>query len=320
MKKIYILFALALAVGTTAEAQRVSINKGLPNGYEVNRDFNREVTDTLSGTIAAGCDAAPTVYGTTGGGFVLGGNEYGDLEKAMFVETETSGLVYSGLAFVAEKLGGATEGFSAKLYDGTLAAGPGSVMATSMAVNYADLDTVGNFTTFAFGTPQPYDGSLYLSFEISQGDAMYGIVSTSGTDCGNGALWEMWDDNSWHNLASSWGEPGEELDIAMYAFLEVEVSTVGLDDTHLIERGSQKIFPNPANESAQLVFSLLEASDITVRVYSTDGVLVDTYQAGKQNVGLNSLTINTQDLSQGHYIYTIETDAGVRNGKFAVIK
>lgn len=322
MKKIYILFALAFAVGTTAEAQRVAIDTGLPAGYEIARDFNREVTDTLSGPITAACDATPTLF-TSADGFVLGGNEYGDLEKAVFIQTETSGLVYSGLAYVAAKLGGSNENFSAKLYNGTLAAGPTTAFATSSPVNYADIDTVGNYTTFAFDTPQEYDGSLYLSFEVSQGDAIYGIVSTTGKDCGNGALWELWDDNTWGNVATGWQnqETGQLLDIAMYAFLEVETgSTVGLDDTNLIERGSQKVFPNPANESAQLVFSLVEASDITVRVYSTTGVLVDTYEAGKQNVGLNSLTINTQDMSQGHYIYSIQTDAGVRNGKFAVIK
>lgn len=317
MKKLYILTILAIATGVTAEAQRVSNGHSLPANYEINRDFHRDVTDTLSGPISASCsDLTPTLFTATGGGYVLGGNGYGDLEKAVFIDTESSGLVYSGLAFIGAKEGGSNEEFSAKLYAGTLAGGPTTELATSTPVNYADLDTTGNFTTFSFDTPQAYDGSLYLSFEVADESARFGILSTTGTNCGGSALWELWDDSSWNNVAEAW----TNLDIAMYAFLEVEVSTVGLDDTNLIERGSEKIFPNPANGSANLVFSLIEPSEITVRIYSTTGVLIDTYNPGVKTSGLSNITIDTQSMSQGLYIYSIETEKGVRTGNFAVVR
>lgn len=313
MKKLYILSA-SILLTTGLFAQRANNGNVLSENYQINRNSQRDVTDTLSGNFISGCNVAPTLYGSDNGGYVTGGNGYGDKEIAQFIETETQGSIYSTLVYIAAKEGGTNEDFHSKIYDGTLADGPSASVVTSNAVNYADLDTLGNYTTFTFDSPQPYNGSFYISFEVSQSSALYGIVST-GDGCAGESSWSLSSDDEWASINSTWG-----VDLGLYAFAEVDMGTVGIDNINLIERGSQKVFPNPANESANLIYSLTEATNITVRVYTTTGVLVDTYNPGIQNTGLNQLTINTTNLSQGMYIYSIATEKGVRNGNFSVIR
>ncbi len=317
MKKLYFLIASTLLT-TGLFAQKTAGENVLPSNYDmVNYLLGdaKDVTDTLGASVLEGCDLSPILLGTNQGGWVIGGNGYGDLEKAQFIETEGNGSIYSALAWIGAKDGGTNETFSAKIYAGDVTDGPGAELGISDAVSYADLDTTGLYTTFTFNTPLAYDASFFVSFEVANGDALYGIVHTDDA-CGGNSAWELWSDDSWNAVDGAWGD----LDVIIYTFVEVESTIVGLDDTNLIERGSQKIYPNPANESANLVFSLIQPSEITVRIYSTTGVLVDTYNPGVKNTGLSNIVIDTQSMSQGLYIYSIETENGVRNGNFSVVR
>ncbi len=319
MKKLYILILTTVVAATGAFAQRTVGPNGLPSSYRMEQyalDASRDVTDTLGPAILEGCDLTPALL-TANVGWVTGGNDYGDLEKAQYIETTGVGTIYSTLAWIGAKQGGTNETFSAKIYTGDLTDGPSELLGTSNALAYADLDTTGMYTTFSFDTPLAYDSSFFISYEVSNGDAIYGIIH-SGGNCGGTSAWELWSDGGgWNDINSAWNG---DTDVILYTFAEVETVVVGLDDTNLIERGSQKVFPNPANESAQLVYSLVNPTDIVVRVYTSTGQLVDSYNQGVRNTGLNVLTIDTQEYTQGLYLYTIETENGVRNGKFNVVR
>lgn len=276
----------------------------------------REVTDSLPPVYADGCDPTPILLGAEGGGFVAGGNSYGDLEKAQYIETEGSGLVHSVLVWVGAKEGGTgSEMYSAKLYDGDIVDGPADVWATSQPVSYMDLDTVGIFTRFTFDPPVAYDGSFFVSYEVADGDAIYGIIHTDD-GCGNTTAWEMWDNMNWFDINSAWGD----LDIVMYTLAEVEMIGVGIEDAHMIEKGSDQVFPNPVSSHANLIYNVTEASEIDIHIYSPTGVLVKTYQQGVLHAGMNQLTIDTQNYSPGMYIYSIQTEDGLRNGRFNVVR
>lgn len=317
MKKSYLsLFALFFTV-TGIYAQRVVGDQiDFRNEIPAINDA-REVTDTLSPVYADGCDPTPILLGAEDGGYVTGGNSYGDLEKAQYIETESAGLVYSVLVWVGAKEGGTgTESYSAKLYDGDTENGPGSVMAASQPVSYADLDTVGVFTRFEFETPVDFDGSFFISLEVADGDAIYGIIHTDD-GCGNTSAWELWSDMSWNDINTAWGG---DLDIVMYTLAEVEMIGVGIDDAHMIEKGSDHVFPNPVSSHANLMYNMSEASEVDIHIYSPTGVLVKTFQQGVQHAGKNQLTIDTQNYKPGMYIYSIETEDGLRNGKFNVVR
>jgi len=316
MKKIYLILIALLFTLSSVYSQRV-VGDQIDFRNKVPALENaRDVTDTLGATFAPGCDPTPILFGTQVGGFVTGGNGYGDLEKAQYFETESAGMLHSVLVWVGAKEGGTgTEMYRAKLYEGDLADGPATEVAVSEPVSYADLDTVNLFTRFEFSPEVSFDGSFFISLEVSEGDAIYGIIHTDD-GCGNGSAWEMWDDMNWYDIDGAWGG----LDIVMYVLAEVEILSVGIDGDHLIEKGSDYVFPNPATSNATLVYNVTAPSEINVHVYTTTGVLINSYGQGIQPAGMNQLTFDTGNLSPGMYIYSIQTDNGFSNGRFAVTR
>ena len=65
------------------------------------------------------------------------------------------------------------------------------------------------------------------------------------------------------------------------------------------------VFPNPANNYANIEIGVIEEEIVKVTLYSTTGKVIDSY-VQKLQKGLNRLTISTKDLSQGIYFVNIE--------------
>lgn len=68
------------------------------------------------------------------------------------------------------------------------------------------------------------------------------------------------------------------------------------------------LFPNPANQSAAINFSLVENANVVVNVYNTLGELVSTEDKGTFSAGQQQVTMNTAVLANG--MYTVELVAG----------
>ena len=76
--------------------------------------------------------------------------------------------------------------------------------------------------------------------------------------------------------------------------------------------------PNPADESTAVTFELKEASATTLEVRDLSGKVVRMDNLGNRGAGAHRVTINTADLTEGVYFYTL-TAAGQRLSKRMVV-
>lgn len=317
MKKSYLLIGMLAFGCVTAFAQR---NVGTVLDHSEKSQMSRlfmqgeAVNDTVNPSVLTGCDVGPYLATSANGGYVAGTNGYGDKEKAQGLLTASSGSIYSVLALFGGKSAAGSGNFQAKIYDFDATTGPGALRGTSSDVSFANIDTTG-FTMFPFTTPIPYTNNFFASIVVDNiSAAEIGLYHTEDF-CGGGTAWELWSDDTWYafNDANAWG-----LDYVLYVFAEVESTPVG-DNEHLIERGSHKVFPNPAKNEAHLIYSLVNsASNVDIAVYSVNGQQVASYPQGSQTSGLHGIDLNVADLAAGTYFYTITSDGDATQGKFVV--
>jgi len=78
------------------------------------------------------------------------------------------------------------------------------------------------------------------------------------------------------------------------------------------------IFPNPANGSAEIRFALTSSSNIAINIYDVTGRLIKAVLNEKKFVGVQQIQVNTSDLQNGIYFYTIFGDGFNETKKFSV--
>jgi hypothetical protein len=76
--------------------------------------------------------------------------------------------------------------------------------------------------------------------------------------------------------------------------------------------------PNPANESAIISYTLTEASDVVVTMTDVTGKVVYTENRMNQAAGVNQMTLNTENLANGIYFYTVTANGVTATEKIAV--
>lgn len=66
-------------------------------------------------------------------------------------------------------------------------------------------------------------------------------------------------------------------------------------------------YPNPFNNSTVIPFALNKSQNIKVQVWDTNGRLVSTLFDGRMRAGSHELNWNTEGMTSGIYVYTLET-------------
>ena len=313
----------ALSIGSIyAQSRAAGADRAKSSAKSMNHLFSQNrtaaVNDTLNPSVEPGCDVGPYLLGADLGGFLSGTNGYGDLEKAQYIATSTSGTIHSILvAFGGKVIVGTPDNYNAKVYNGNPNIGPMLQMGTtSVSVSSSNIDTSGALTQFSFNTPIAYNGGFFASVIVDgpgKNDSI-GILHTDD-ECGGFGAWDRWDDGSWNSFEDGW-----ELDPALYIFAEVEKAPMGVDNNRLIERGSHKVFPNPSKGETTLTYSLLKAAEVEISLTDLTGKVVSIKKLGYQNQGLNGYMFNTQNFANGIYLYTIKAGNQRLTGKFVVNK
>ncbi|RYF77260.1 MAG: T9SS type A sorting domain-containing protein [Cytophagaceae bacterium] len=65
--------------------------------------------------------------------------------------------------------------------------------------------------------------------------------------------------------------------------------------------GLEVIYPNPSDDQAQVRYSLGAACPVSFEVVNQVGQTLRVYNAGLQQAGQHSQSINTSDLTEGQY-------------------
>ena len=80
-------------------------------------------------------------------------------------------------------------------------------------------------------------------------------------------------------------------------------------------------FPNPAVNSTDIKFSLLEGTDVTIQIMDMAGHKLSTITAAGMSSGTHLVPVNTTDMPSGNYLYLVRTaDGDGMAGKMTIIK
>jgi len=80
-------------------------------------------------------------------------------------------------------------------------------------------------------------------------------------------------------------------------------------------------FPNPAKDNTVINFVLAQsAKNVTLSVYNSIGQIVDRVELSNQGAGLHNYVINTSDLTNGAYLYSLNADGTFATGRLVVAK
>lgn len=84
--------------------------------------------------------------------------------------------------------------------------------------------------------------------------------------------------------------------------------------------GSIALYPNPANQEANIDVNLNETTTIVVKVFDITGKSVINVFNGSMNAGSHILKISTAELNAGIYFTSIVSDSGNKTLKMVVVK
>lgn len=83
---------------------------------------------------------------------------------------------------------------------------------------------------------------------------------------------------------------------------------------------NSSLYPNPANGNAEINFTLVSASHINIKIYDIAGRCVKSVINESRNSGAQKVLLNTDDIQNGIYFYTITGDRFTETKKFVVSK
>ena len=93
---------------------------------------------------------------------------------------------------------------------------------------------------------------------------------------------------------------------------------VGLNDV-TNPFGSMSAYPNPANKETIISYSLKEAGNVSIRLFDVVGKEIISLPQGNQAAGVEyQVSVNTENLANGIYFYTINTNGMQQTKKLVV--
>ncbi len=325
MKKIYSIAVFCAAV-VTLNAQRGS-TVGPVLDYN-NTTSSQQVLsmppyDTLGGPSWSNASAQPTIYNSTGGGYVCGTNGYGDIQKAAVFPTTTPLYIVGAIYWFAAKEEGSGNPNSKITYrvyqcdgpgtDGggnTVSTAPGTVVAFQDELLSA-LDTGTQYATGAniwmLSSPVSTSSDFAIGFTMSglaAGDTVGLVSSTDGDAGGMDLSWEEWSDNTWHSFLdpNNWN-----LDLDMFILAIVD-QNVGVTEYYHGMTMTQN-YPNPAYSTTTINYSLENSSEnVVLNVFDMNGKLVKSFDQGNQAAGSYTIQLDVNDFAAGDYIFSLNAN------------
>lgn len=203
-----------------------------------------------------------------------------------------------------------------------------SIASMSVPVTHLGIATVAGASdtakTFWFPTPSSYVASFFVGYTINytfsalngdtlgmltsqDGERHVPIYTVSGSDTIiNNVNATMYDDNTWHDDAT------DNFAIANHMLIFPIVKIGGPNGVHGITKNNFTFYgnyPNPATTETNIKFSLAQATDVTITVTDLSGKVIKSVK-NSYNSGTQVVTLNTDNMPAGEYVYTVRTAQG----------
>ncbi len=117
----------------------------------------------------------------------------------------------------------------------------------------------------------------------------------------------QWADNYWHENYTENDSIFNDLAIFPIVLIggPTGVNSVTKNDLSLFTN-----YPNPASTSTNIQFAVATATTVTINLLDMSGKLVNNISNQQYSAGTHTLSVATDQLPAGNYIYTIKTAAG----------
>lgn len=261
--------------------------------------------------------ATLTVYRAGTHGYVVGTNDYNDLEKAEWFAASTytniSNPVVNGVLVLFYRDANGTKGTMGNpsksvdlvIYDGDATNGPstsaGTFTATLGTITAAASSTSNVIYYYYTGSPIPVTTpsvGFFTSVQIPDGTVAGDTAVILSVSVTNNTAWEKWNDNSWNSFTSAWNA---NMSLAMIPIITGSCVTTSIEQINLDQMIN--IFPNPANnQTAFVTISLPQETSINVELFDMQGKLVfNKYQVIKTGI----IEIPANSLPNGTYMVKV---------------
>lgn len=262
-------------------------------------------------------------------GFLLGTNHYQDKAKATFFRLP-SGQVHGEIKevkvwFGYKRSGLTTEKYRLQLYNGTATGGPNGVPLLNQEYNLADvladdnLATAEQPTVHTLSSPVSVDTTFFVAVDFGSyssgnfGDA--GIAAGPLVGSRIPEEWELWNDDSWHNISDAWFNSTSGVNMWIEVTVTTGTTDVGIEPGRIPTSFElQQNYPNPFNPSTVIRYSIPTAGNVTLKIYDLLGRELRSLVSGYQQRGAYEVVFNADGLPSGTYFYEI------RSGNFADVK
>ena len=322
MKKIYTL-AVFCAVAVAANAQRSSVMGPVLDPIATPATSVQTVppTDTITGP--ADWTQQPTLYGSSNGGYVVGNNGYGDLQKVEVYSPSfysvSEMVVFGAMYWFGAKTVGANGNVAMRVYnmDGTGLSTLGNVASPNTAmvsdnVQLSNVDTsfsAAGMYIHSFSVPQYVMGDFGVGFSVAglgAGDTI-GLVSTQdGNSGGWEGSWEQWSDNSWYTFLESTGGWGLDLELGIFPIVEMGTG-IGEAAVNGISLGFTG--GNVFTDNTTLNYTLANNSEkVTIRVIDAQGRVISEEVRNGQAAGSYTYAIDGSNMAAGTYYVQIQAN------------
>ena len=115
--------------------------------------------------------------------------------------------------------------------------------------------------------------------------------------------------------------PTTAYDVTTFLDLDIDITVENLSNDKLNNNiTAMRIFPNPSSNSSNSIalFELNAPAAVSAKITDLNGRLVSLSSAVQYNKGLNEYVINTNSLSAGIYMVSLESATGILTAKFIV--
>ena len=109
-------------------------------------------------------------------------------------------------------------------------------------------------------------------------------------------------------------------DSVVFSNYVIQIGPVGIDNYELTNNSLKlkKAFPNPSNQRSNIQYETIKSENVSFEITNLLGELILNKNVSSK-IGLNSILVNTSDLSNGVYLYSI-SNGKTRSTKRLIVK
>ncbi len=102
-------------------------------------------------------------------------------------------------------------------------------------------------------------------------------------------------------------------------YIKAEPLTTAINQVN-IEQAEVNVYPNPARDYVKISFTANEAAKVSLALYNLVGQKIEISANEQYNAGNNEITVNTQRLTEGMYVYVLKVGKNLYKGKLNIAK